>query len=387
MFTVEFHKQASAVSELNSIMGSIYNENPEYWPHGLSKEHFDGGVYLIRKEASAEAVGFVGWQERLDGMDKIGYYSIGILPQYRRNGFAKQAVSQLLAQKSARVDKVRALIVDTNTPSRGLAGSLGVDQILKKVASISDPEPSLTKQALGASDDYGEYDRFPDIPRGYTDKPDSVGDVSVKPELRAKYIEVIKNLKSVMDRDGGNMTLQWDRYSDKDMENYDEMSVEEYLNALESGTKTTVPHTYLWNYGPQRVARNQSHRKLLADARKLYKGDVDGISGRGGRDPFDPFGDGRFEALWRPGAIKQFDKQKSKLEKDPSLQYVHEVPNKIWWPWQAIRPTHYTTSKELDAQFDAYEKAMDSIPDLEDPVYDDWEIPFRKLHKAMDRMP
>ena len=85
-----FEKTASGLPDTKNILDAIYNENPSHWPNGLTADHFDGGLYMVRKEASREPVGFVGWQERREGFDKVGYYSIGILPEHRRNGFAKQ---------------------------------------------------------------------------------------------------------------------------------------------------------------------------------------------------------------------------------------------------------------------------------------------------------
>lgn len=121
-----YQKSASALDEAEGILNEIYSEAPHHWPHGLSKDHFDGGLYLVRKQASNEPVGFVGWQERLEGMDKVGYYSVGIRPQFRREGFAKQALSKLIKMKAAGVDRVQALVKDTNEPSQQLAQSLGV---------------------------------------------------------------------------------------------------------------------------------------------------------------------------------------------------------------------------------------------------------------------
>ena len=119
-----FEKTASSLSDTQNILDTIYNENPSHWPNGLTSEHFDGGLYMVRKEASNQPVGFVGWQERREGFDKVGYYSIGILPEYRRNGFAKQAVTQLLEKKASEVDIVKALVMSDNKPSLSLAEKL-----------------------------------------------------------------------------------------------------------------------------------------------------------------------------------------------------------------------------------------------------------------------
>jgi ElaB/YqjD/DUF883 family membrane-anchored ribosome-binding protein len=135
----DFVKEASALSEATDILGNIYDENPKHWPNGLTADHFDGGLYLIRKSASHEPVGFVGWQERREGMDKIGYYSIGIKPEHRRHGFAKEAISKLVSEKAASVDVVRALVESTNKPSINLASKLsglGIETEVTKSASV-----------------------------------------------------------------------------------------------------------------------------------------------------------------------------------------------------------------------------------------------------------
>jgi RimJ/RimL family protein N-acetyltransferase len=131
-FSHSLSKSASEKTSLGSyqtcqqIMDTIYKEDPSKWPYGLDIPGHDGGVYLIRKSASSQPVGFVGWQERRKGHKKVGYYSIGILPEYRGSGFAKEAVQQVISEKSAGVDEVRALIIHTNTASKALAGSLGI---------------------------------------------------------------------------------------------------------------------------------------------------------------------------------------------------------------------------------------------------------------------
>jgi RimJ/RimL family protein N-acetyltransferase len=115
-----------AYTEVQNIMDRIYKEDPSKWPYGLNIPGHDGGVWLVRKQASGDPVGFVGWQERERAGRKVGYYSIGILPEHRGNGMAKAALARLLSEKQANVDEVRALIVHTNTASRKLAESLGI---------------------------------------------------------------------------------------------------------------------------------------------------------------------------------------------------------------------------------------------------------------------
>jgi hypothetical protein len=141
MFTVEkihFTKSAQesetsinleARRECEDIMKKIYDENPSYWPYGLDMASHDGGVYMIREASSRKPIGFTGWQERMDGDSKVGLYSIGILPEYRNNGYAKQAVSKLISIKAANVDRVQALVMKHNKPSLALADALHIPVI------------------------------------------------------------------------------------------------------------------------------------------------------------------------------------------------------------------------------------------------------------------
>lgn len=112
-------------AEVQSIMNRIYREDPSYWPYGLDISGHDG-VYLIRDKMTKQAAGFVGWQEMNDHGRKIGSYSIGILPEFRGCGFAKEAVAKIVQAKAAGVDEVRAYVMSHNTPSKALANSLGI---------------------------------------------------------------------------------------------------------------------------------------------------------------------------------------------------------------------------------------------------------------------
>jgi RimJ/RimL family protein N-acetyltransferase len=107
-------------------MKQIYDEDPSYWPHGLDINGFDGGAYLVRQASTGRPVGFVGWQERNEDFKKVGSYAVGILPEFRGNGMAKKAISNLLREKSAGVDKVKACVCPHNKPSLSLAEALGV---------------------------------------------------------------------------------------------------------------------------------------------------------------------------------------------------------------------------------------------------------------------
>jgi len=131
-------KSASARSDCEAVMARIYGENPSHWPCGLSVGHCDGGCYLIREASAGDPIGFVGWQQRKEGLRKVGYYAIGVLPEWRGMGVAREAVSRILAAKSAGVDEVRALIVPGNRPSEGLAARLGVtvEPFVAKAAAL-----------------------------------------------------------------------------------------------------------------------------------------------------------------------------------------------------------------------------------------------------------
>ena len=125
-----FTKQASEIDmsgreEARNIMQKIYNEDPSYWPYGLDIPGHES-LYLIRDNMTKAAAGFVGWQEEVENGKRIGSYSIGILPEYRKKGFAKEAVAKILRIKSAAVDEVRAYVMKHNGPSHALADSLGV---------------------------------------------------------------------------------------------------------------------------------------------------------------------------------------------------------------------------------------------------------------------
>ncbi|MCD8064867.1 GNAT family N-acetyltransferase [Akkermansia sp.] len=111
--------------EAQAIMDRIYNEDPSYWPYGLGIPGHDG-VYLIRDRMTKQAAGFVGWQQMMEGGRLIGSYSIGILPEYRGHGFAKEAVAKILREKAAGVDEVRSYVMPHNQKSKALAASLGV---------------------------------------------------------------------------------------------------------------------------------------------------------------------------------------------------------------------------------------------------------------------
>lgn len=116
---------SNGLAEVKSIMRRIYEEDPSYWPYGLDTSNHDS-VYLIRDAMTKEAAGFVGWQVLRENGRKVGSYSIGILPEYRSKGFAKEAVARVIQKKAASVDEVRSYICSHNYRSKGLANSLGI---------------------------------------------------------------------------------------------------------------------------------------------------------------------------------------------------------------------------------------------------------------------
>jgi len=116
-------------------MKDLYDENPSHWPNGLNTDQMDGGVWLVRSASTNQPVGFVGWQDRREGFSKVGYYSIGIKKDHRRQGYAQEAVKKIINIKSSSVDKVKAYIEESNTPSLELAKKLPVELQLEKQAN------------------------------------------------------------------------------------------------------------------------------------------------------------------------------------------------------------------------------------------------------------
>lgn len=118
-------KEAGTRTEAASIMDGIYREEPKWWPYGWTPEGHDD-LYIIRDRMTKKACGVVGWQEFDEGGIRVGSYSIGILPEYRGSGFAKEAVAKIVSAKSAGVDEVRAYVKSGNDPSKALARSLHI---------------------------------------------------------------------------------------------------------------------------------------------------------------------------------------------------------------------------------------------------------------------
>ena len=128
MYKEAFVADSNLTKQAQQIMDRIYNENPSWWPYGLNVEGHDS-VYIIEDKLTKQAAGFLGWQEQYKDGEKIGSYSIGILPEFRNKKLAKEAVAKLLQEKSASVDKIVSYVIAGNTPSAKLAESLSIPVI------------------------------------------------------------------------------------------------------------------------------------------------------------------------------------------------------------------------------------------------------------------
>lgn len=148
----EIVKEAS-IEEADKLLKQVYTEKPAHWAAGLTRQHFDGGMWLVREASTHAPIGFTGWQVRDelhgDGLKKVGYYSIGIVPEFRGKGIAKAAVAHMLQEKAAEVDVVRALIHPTNEASMQLAKSLGVE-IEKSASKLDAVKALLARGGAGA---------------------------------------------------------------------------------------------------------------------------------------------------------------------------------------------------------------------------------------------
>lgn len=142
---------AADLPRVQSIMEQIRSEDPSYWPYGLRTDQFNGGLYMVQKEANEQPVGFVGWQKFPEGHRTVGYYAIGILPEHRGQSFAKQAVLKVMREMGDSCDEIRALVMDHNEPSKALARSVGVTPILEKSASTAKQLATILGTGLGST--------------------------------------------------------------------------------------------------------------------------------------------------------------------------------------------------------------------------------------------
>jgi len=136
------------LTECQRVMGRIYAEDPTYWPHGLTVPQHTDGLWLIREASTNKPAGFTGFQVFPEKGKRVGYYTVGVLPEYRHKGIAKQAVARLMQNKAREVDEIRAYVMSHNVPSLALARRLNVPietMTQKSAADIipgaSDEEP------------------------------------------------------------------------------------------------------------------------------------------------------------------------------------------------------------------------------------------------------
>lgn len=120
----------------DKILSGVYRDNPQWWPYGLKRAQFDES-FAVRDPVTNKLAGFTGWQFRHDDAGKpVGYYAVGILPEFRRQGLAKRALQEMFTQhKPKHVNSIKAFIVPGNTPSCELARQLGVP-VQHKSASL-----------------------------------------------------------------------------------------------------------------------------------------------------------------------------------------------------------------------------------------------------------
>lgn len=131
-------------SQTAQVMQRIYDENPEWWPYGLRESQLDQ-TFPVKDPRTKKVAGFVGWQFRPNQQgQKVGYYAVGILPEFRRQGLAKKALTELFEQhQPADVHERRAFIVEGNKASHSLAASLGVPVDPLKVPSLRPRKPEV----------------------------------------------------------------------------------------------------------------------------------------------------------------------------------------------------------------------------------------------------
>lgn len=153
------------LAETVNIMDRIYREQPEFWPHGLTVGHHTDGLYTIRDKNSSKPVGFVGFQVFRKQAKKVGYYTIGILPEYRRKGYAKAALQALVREKAGAVDDIRAYIMSHNGPSLALAHKAGIPIEIMKKAFV---DPGMAMPIAGQF----AAGLMPDLPEGGNPLPE-----------------------------------------------------------------------------------------------------------------------------------------------------------------------------------------------------------------------
>ena len=121
--------------DIHEVLNRIYNSDKAWWPYGLKRSMLDK-AWLINDPESGQPAGFTGWQFRQQDGQKMAFYAVGVLPEFRRKGLAKRALTEMFDRHlPADVAGVRAFIVPSNAPSLSLAAKLGV-QVQHKAASL-----------------------------------------------------------------------------------------------------------------------------------------------------------------------------------------------------------------------------------------------------------
>lgn len=176
--------KSATVREAEKVLAEIYREDPSYWPHGLSLRHFrPGDLYLIRADDGKTVAGFVGWQLRKREGKTVGYYAVGVRPEYRRQGLAKRALTNLFRERGSECDEIRALVAPHNMRSQRLAKNMKIP--IEKSAALSPGAAHALKMLLGAGLTTAVYDQIenPDRTLGDTaqfwnwDKSRALGNV------------------------------------------------------------------------------------------------------------------------------------------------------------------------------------------------------------------
>lgn len=139
--------------EIDSIFAELYKESPQYWNNGISRNLFNGvgdKIFIIRdpnieveeelehsklKKLFNKAIGFFGIQKyrRNKAGHLVHVLSVGLLPQHRKKGLAKQVALYLLP-KILKEDDPTEIIwschVD-NIPSQKLFAAIHDAKVIK----------------------------------------------------------------------------------------------------------------------------------------------------------------------------------------------------------------------------------------------------------------
>lgn len=86
---------------IDKIFDEIYSEKPEYWENGLNRDLFTGlGDKIILLSDKDKDMGFIGFQKyRRAKNNKLGTaVSVGILPEYRGKGLAREVLTQIIPE-------------------------------------------------------------------------------------------------------------------------------------------------------------------------------------------------------------------------------------------------------------------------------------------------